>query len=58
MAAALLRGGIAVSTAEPFATTAHVPHAIRIALGAANLPTLRDALEKVRRTVDDHTHRR
>ena len=52
VAKALLRDRIAVSTAEPFATSAQVPHAIRLALGSVALDTLRDALEKVRRAID------
>ncbi|MHC8401544.1 aminotransferase-like domain-containing protein [Pseudomonas sp. MDT1-17] len=48
IAAALLRENVAVSTAEPFATSAHVPHAIRLALGSAELDALREALEKVK----------
>lgn len=51
VAAALMRERIAVSTAEPFATSANVPHAIRLALGSVGLDTLRDALQKVRRVV-------
>ncbi|QEI08897.1 PLP-dependent aminotransferase family protein [Pigmentiphaga aceris] len=52
LAATLLRERIAVSTAEPFATTDHVPHAIRLALGSVSLESLGDALRKVRRAVD------
>jgi DNA-binding transcriptional MocR family regulator len=51
--AALLRERISVSTAEPFATSAHVPHAIRLALGSVSMENLRDALVKVRRAVDE-----
>ena len=47
VAMALMREGIAVSTAEPFATSDHVPHAIRLALGSVDLTALRQALEKV-----------
>ena len=52
LAAALMRDRISVSTAEPFATTAQVPHAIRLALGSVGLDTLRDALQQVRRAID------
>ena len=52
LAATLMRDGISVSTAEPFATSAHVPHALRLALGSVDLATLRAALEKVRRAID------
>ncbi|MDI3275634.1 aminotransferase-like domain-containing protein [Pseudomonas sp. MDT1-16] len=48
IAAALMREKVAVSTAEPFATSAHVPHAIRLALGSAEMGALREALEKVK----------
>ncbi|KPH01951.1 GntR family transcriptional regulator [Pseudomonas sp. RIT-PI-q] len=48
VAAALLREKVAVSTGEPFAISTHVPHAIRLALGSAEMGPLREALEKVR----------
>ena len=51
VATMLLRERIAVSTAEPFATSTHVPHAIRLALGSIGLDTLRGALQTVRRTI-------
>ncbi|MEV5839924.1 PLP-dependent aminotransferase family protein [Nocardia sp. NPDC052112] len=57
VAAALMREQVAVSTAEPFATSAHVPHALRLALGSTNPETLREALEKVKRVVDAYTYR-
>lgn len=50
-AMALTRENISVSTAEPFATTAHVPHAVRLALGSVDMAALREALIKVRRLV-------
>jgi DNA-binding transcriptional MocR family regulator len=56
LAAALMRDRISVSTAEPFATSAQVPHAIRLALGSVGLDTLRDALEKVRRAIDEQAY--
>ncbi|QNE16898.1 PLP-dependent aminotransferase family protein [Kribbella qitaiheensis] len=52
IAATLADQGIAVSTAEPFATTPTVPHALRLALGSVTLPDLRDALQAVRHEVD------
>jgi len=52
LATALMRDRISVSTAEPFATSPQVPHAIRLALGSVELASLRDALEKVRRAID------
>ncbi|GAF46507.1 PLP-dependent aminotransferase family protein [Rhodococcus wratislaviensis] len=57
IAAALLREHVSVSTAEPFATSAHVRHALRLALGSTNLDTLREALDKVKRMIDVHTYR-
>ncbi|EPL06673.1 PLP-dependent aminotransferase family protein [Pseudomonas sp. CF161] len=47
----LLREQVSVSTAEPFATSAHVPHALRLALGSLEMGGLREALLKVRRVV-------
>lgn len=52
VAAALMREQISVSTAEPFATSAQVPHAIRLALGSVSLAGLQDALNKVKRVID------
>jgi hypothetical protein len=48
--------GISVSTAEPFATSKHVPHAIRLALGAVGLDRLHAALQTVKRRVDEQTY--
>jgi len=56
VAKALMSERISASTAEPFATTAHVPHALRLALGSVELDVLRDALETVRRVVDAQTY--
>lgn len=56
IAAALLTERISLSTAEPFATSAHVPHALRLALGSLPLPTLRQALDAVKRVIQLHTH--
>jgi DNA-binding transcriptional MocR family regulator len=52
IAASLARQRISVSTAEPFATSAHLPQAIRLALGSAELGSLRTALTAVREVVD------
>lgn len=52
IATALMRDRVSVSTAEPFATSAQVPHAIRLALGSVELSTLRSALEQVRCAID------
>jgi DNA-binding transcriptional MocR family regulator len=57
VASALMDERISVSTAEPFAATEHVPHAIRLALGSTDLGTLREALGTVSRVVDDHAYR-
>jgi DNA-binding transcriptional MocR family regulator len=56
VAAALMTERISVSTAQPFATSAHVPHAIRLALGSTDLDTLRRALATVKEVVETHTH--
>ncbi|MBX8569899.1 PLP-dependent aminotransferase family protein [Pseudomonas cichorii] len=45
---ALMQEQISVSTAEPFSTSAHVPHAIRLALGSADMKSLEVALKRVR----------
>ncbi|TKC86062.1 PLP-dependent aminotransferase family protein [Trinickia terrae] len=52
VAAALLEEGISVSTAEPFATSKQVPHAVRLALGSVGLDRLREALQVVKRVVE------
>lgn len=52
VAAALWSQGVSVATAEPFATTAQAPHALRLALGSVEMPVLEAALQRVRRTVD------
>ncbi|MEV6415171.1 PLP-dependent aminotransferase family protein [Kribbella sp. NPDC051718] len=57
IAAALADQRIAVSTAEPFATTPTVPHALRLALGSVGLPELRAALPVVRTEIDQDPYR-
>ncbi len=52
IAASLARRHISVSTAEPFAISTPVPQAIRLALGSADLGSLRAALGTVRQTVE------
>lgn len=54
IAKALMQERISVSTAEPFCTTAHVPHALRLALGSVDVETLRLALERVQEVVSFH----
>ncbi|MDR5816285.1 PLP-dependent aminotransferase family protein [Caballeronia sp. LZ033] len=54
IAKALIQERISVSTAEPFCTTAHVPHALRLALGSVDVETLRLALERVQEVVSLH----
>jgi DNA-binding transcriptional MocR family regulator len=56
IAAALLQQGIAVSTAEPFATTAQVPHALRLALGSVPLDVLEPALRQVGQAIADASY--
>jgi DNA-binding transcriptional MocR family regulator len=53
VAMALLSERIAVSTAEPFATTTNAPHALRLALGSVELNSLRNALGKVKSVIYD-----
>lgn len=53
LAATLAAQRISVSTAEPFATTRHTPQALRLALGSADLESLRSSLRIVRRAVLD-----
>ncbi|MFI5590408.1 PLP-dependent aminotransferase family protein [Amycolatopsis sp. NPDC051758] len=55
--AALARRRVAVSTAEPFATTPAVPQALRLALGSVGPAELRGALEAVREEADRDAHR-
>jgi DNA-binding transcriptional MocR family regulator len=52
IAASLARQHVSVSTAEPYATCTPVPQAIRLALGSADLGSLRQALGEVRRTIE------
>jgi DNA-binding transcriptional MocR family regulator len=56
LAMALVREGISVSTAEPFSTSEHVPHAIRVALGSVELSTLRESLEKIGSVIASYTY--
>ncbi|CAB3761877.1 PLP-dependent aminotransferase family protein [Paraburkholderia humisilvae] len=56
IAMALRRERIWVSTAEPFSTAKQVPHAIRLALGSVELDTLKDALQRVKSVIADHTY--
>ncbi|SDG81223.1 DNA-binding transcriptional regulator, MocR family, contains an aminotransferase domain [Pseudomonas flavescens] len=44
---ALMQERISVSTAEPFSTSLHVPHAIRLALGSVDIQSLEPALKRV-----------
>ena len=55
VAAALMRDGVSVSTAEPFAASQHVPHALRLALGSVGLDSLRSALRTVRRVIAEQS---
>ena len=54
VAMALMRERISVSTAEPFATSSQIPHAIRLALGSVDLDALREALAKVAAVIEAH----
>jgi DNA-binding transcriptional MocR family regulator len=55
VAMALQRERVSVSTAEPFATGRHVPHAIRLALGSVEIGRLRAALDRVRAAIEERT---
>lgn len=48
----LARNGVMVTSAEPFATTEHVPHALRVAMGSIGMAALEQALEMLREVVE------
>ncbi|WP_221796721.1 PLP-dependent aminotransferase family protein [Oceanobacter mangrovi] len=50
--AALLQQNIAVSSAEPFAISQHIPHALRIALASPKIAELEVALRAVKQVLD------
>jgi DNA-binding transcriptional MocR family regulator len=52
IAASLARDHVSVATAEPFAISAPAPQAIRLALGSADLSSLRATLSTVRQVGD------
>jgi DNA-binding transcriptional MocR family regulator len=52
VASRLAREGIAVTTADRFATDARPSHALRLALGTPELPDLTEGLRTVRRVLD------
>jgi DNA-binding transcriptional MocR family regulator len=54
VAMALQVEAVSVSTADPFATTPQVPHALRLALGSVELDALRAGLQTVRRVIEAH----
>jgi DNA-binding transcriptional MocR family regulator len=56
VAMALMAENVSVSTAEPFATSTAMPHAIRLALGSLALDSLELALQTVRRVVEAHSY--
>ncbi|QAX85680.1 GntR family transcriptional regulator [Pseudomonas sp. DTU12.3] len=47
----LMHAQISVTSAEPFSVSAHVPHAIRLALGSVDMEVLRQALITVRKVI-------
>ena len=51
MVVELMHEQISVTTAEPFAVSTHVPHAIRLALGSVPMDVLRQALITVRKVI-------
>jgi DNA-binding transcriptional MocR family regulator len=56
IAAALAQERISVSMAEPFCTSANVPHALRLALGSVDATTLEDALTRVAEVVGRYAY--
>jgi len=56
LAMQMLSANVAVSTAQPFATSKIVPHAIRLALGSLTLDALKEALETVRKIIGNHVY--
>lgn len=54
VAADLLRERVSVATAEPFAASTHVPHALRLALGSLDHDRLRAALQRVAAVTSAH----
>ena len=56
IAAFLARKRISVATAEPYTTSATAPQALRLALGSADLDSLRRALTEVREVVEADPH--
>lgn len=53
---ALLSANVSVSTAEPFAVSGIVPHAIRLALGSLERDALEVALHKVRQVIAEFAY--
>ena len=49
---ALLKENISLTTAEPFSTSIHTPHALRMAIGSVDIDTLKSAASKVRETIE------
>ncbi|MFP3516541.1 PLP-dependent aminotransferase family protein [Pseudomonas sp. SIMBA_077] len=52
---ALMREQVSVSSAQPFATSQHVPRAIRLALGSVDRASLREGLAKVKWVVEAYS---
>ncbi|WP_240902473.1 PLP-dependent aminotransferase family protein [Aquitalea denitrificans] len=52
----LLRENIAVSNAEPYSTSKHVPHALRLALGSVEMETLHSSLQTVGDVIRRYTY--
>jgi len=55
VAASLEREGVLVATAESFAATSNVPHALRLAIGSISCEALGAALQKVHHAMDVQT---
>ncbi|ORA32081.1 PLP-dependent aminotransferase family protein [Mycobacterium aquaticum] len=54
VASKLMRDNVSVSTAEPFATSKHSPHAIRLALGSVDMDVLQRSVETVKRVIEHY----
>ncbi|WP_058910042.1 PLP-dependent aminotransferase family protein [Entomohabitans teleogrylli] len=52
VASALLKEKITVSTAAPFCTSTHIPHALRLALGSVTMGELERAVQSARDIID------
>lgn len=52
----LIEQNIAISGAEPYVTTRHIPHAIRLALASIPLVSLEETLQKIKLCIEYHAY--